>query len=92
MNRDLIRSILNKTPYKLYFGKKPNISHFHIFGCKSFVHNNGKDNLNKFDSKSYEALLIGYSLSNNTFYVFKKRTLKIEESLHVVFDEFYFKW
>ena len=34
MNRALIKPILNKTSYELYFGRKPNISHFHVFGCK----------------------------------------------------------
>ena len=64
MNRELIRSILNKTPYELYFGKKPNISHFCIFGYKCYVYNNGKDNLDKFDSKFDETLFIRYSSSS----------------------------
>ena len=81
MNRALIRPILNKTPYELYFGREPNISHFHVFGCKCFIHNNGKDNLNKFDFESNEALFVSYSLSSKTFHVFNKRTLKIEESM-----------
>jgi len=45
LNRALIRPILKKTPYKLYKGRKPNISHFKVFGCKCFVLNNGKDNI-----------------------------------------------
>lgn len=45
LNRCLIRLILNKTPYELWIGKKPNISYFHPFGCKFFIHNNGKNNL-----------------------------------------------
>ena len=64
MNKALIRPILNKTPYDLYFGRRPNISHHHIFRCKCFVHNNGKDNLDKFDPKSDEAWFLGYSSSS----------------------------
>ena len=60
MNRALIRPILNKTPYELYFGRKPNISHLHI-GYKCYVHNNGKDNLDKFDPKSDKAWFLRYS-------------------------------
>ncbi|KAF1872149.1 hypothetical protein Lal_00033803 [Lupinus albus] len=30
MNKTLLRSILHKTPYKLYKGRKLNISHFHV--------------------------------------------------------------
>ena len=70
MNRVHIRPILNKTPYELYFGRKPNISHFHVFGCKCFVHNNGKDNLDKFDPKSDEAWFLGYSSTSKAFRVY----------------------
>src|ERR1044072_8308269 len=58
---ELARPILKKTPYEIYKGRKPNISHLHVFGCKCFVHNNGKDNLGKFDAKSDEGIFLGYS-------------------------------
>ena len=87
LNRALIRPILKKTPYELYFDRKPNVSHFHIFGCKCFVHNNGKDDLGKFDAKADEALFIGYSSTSKAYRIYNKRTLRIEESIHVVFDE-----
>ena len=88
MNGVLIRDILNIITYELYFWRKPNIPNFYIFGYKYFVHNIGKDNLDKFDSKSDKALFIGYSSSSKDFCIFNKRTLKIEESIHIVFDEF----
>ena len=87
MNRSLIRPILKKTPYELYFGRKPNISNLHIFGCKCFVHNNGKDNLGKFDAKSDEAIFLGYSSTSKAFWVYNKRNLQVEKSIHVVFYE-----
>ena len=88
INRVIIRPILKKTPYELWKGRKPNIGFFHAFGCKCFVLNNGKDNLGKFDSKSDEAIFLGYSMTSKAFRVFNKRTLVVEESVHVVFDEF----
>lgn len=36
LNRILIRPMLNKTPYELLKGRKPNLSHLHVFGCKCF--------------------------------------------------------
>jgi len=87
MNRALIRPILKKTPYELYNGRKPNISHLHVFGCKYFVLNNDKDNLGKFDAKSDEGIFLGYSLHNKTFRIYNKRTMIIEESIHVAFSE-----
>jgi len=40
LNRVLIRPILKKTPYELFKGRKPNVSHLKVFGCKSFILNN----------------------------------------------------
>ena len=49
--------------------------------------NNDKERLEKFDVKSDEAIFFGYSSSSKAFRVFNKRTLVVEESIHVVFDE-----
>jgi len=38
-NRILIRPILNKTPYELWKGRKPNISYFKPFGCECSILN-----------------------------------------------------
>ncbi|KAG5524024.1 hypothetical protein RHGRI_030883 [Rhododendron griersonianum] len=83
----MIRPILNKTPYELWKGRKPNISHFRAFGCKCFVHNNDKDDLGKFDARSDEGIFVGYSTSSKAYRVFNKRTLVVKESVHVAFDE-----
>ncbi|GMI70894.1 hypothetical protein HRI_000758700 [Hibiscus trionum] len=45
INRVMIRPILKKTPFEILKSKKPKISYFQPFGCKCFVLNNGKDNL-----------------------------------------------
>ncbi|XP_075112284.1 uncharacterized protein LOC142182171 [Nicotiana tabacum] len=87
LNRCLIRPILKKTPYVLWKGKRPNISYFHPFGSKCFIHNNGKDNLGKFDPRSDEGIFLGYSKNNRSFRVYKKCTRSVEESVHVIFDE-----
>ena len=86
-NRAMIRSILNKTPYELLRGRKPNISHLRCFGAKCYVHNNGKNWLSKFDPLSDEAVFIGYSNHSKAYRVYNKRTLCVEESIHVIFDE-----
>ena len=86
LNRILLRLILKKTPYELWKNKKSNISYFKIFGCKCFILNT-KDNLGKFDAKSDVGIFIGYSTSSKTFRVFNKRTMVVEESIHVIFYE-----
>jgi len=58
-----------------------------VFGCKCFVLNNNKDSLSKFDAKADEAIFLGYSLQSKAYRVFNKRTLNVEESVHVVCNE-----
>ena len=76
-----------KTPYELWKDKKPNLDYFHAFSCRCFIHNNEKDNLEKFDPKSDEGIFLDYSTSSKTYRIFNKRILVVEENIHVVFDE-----
>ena len=83
INRVLLRPNLNKTPYELLKGHKPNISHLHAFGYKCFILNNGKRALGKFDSKADEGIFLGYSIHSKAFRVFNKYLMQVEESIHV---------
>ena len=47
----------------------------------------GKKNLGKFDAKSDEGIFLGYSLHSKAYRIYNKRTMTIEESIHVSFDE-----
>ena len=55
-------------------------------GDKCFILNT-KDNLGKFDAKADVGIFLGYSTSSKAFRVFNKRTMAIEESIHVIFYE-----
>jgi len=82
LNKVLIRPILKKTPYELLKGRKPNITHLKVFGCKCFILNNGKDNLGKFDSKANESIFLVYSLLGHAYRAYNWRTMLVEESMH----------
>ena len=87
INRVSSRPMLLKTPYELYRGRKPNISHLRSFDCKCFILNNGKHPISKMDAKSDDAIFMGYALNSKAYRVFNKTSLIVEESIHVVFDE-----
>ena len=44
-------------------------------------------NLGNFDAKSDVGIFLGYSTSSKAFRVFNKRTMVVEESIHVIFYE-----
>ncbi|KAI0496428.1 hypothetical protein KFK09_022744 [Dendrobium nobile] len=87
LNRVNVRAKLEKTPYEILKGRTPNLSHLHVFSCKVFIQNNVKSHLEKLDPKSDEGVFLGYSSVGKYFRVFNKRTLVVEETTHVVFDE-----
>src|SRR5437667_3241821 len=86
LNRVLLRPIISKTPYGLYFGYTPKINYFRVFGSKCYILNS-KDYLTKFDPKSDEGVFLGYSTNSKAYRIFNLRSLLVEESLNVSFDE-----
>jgi hypothetical protein len=84
-NRIFLRSILHLTPFELRFGCKPSVSHFRPFGCKCFVLK--CDNLDKFESRSFDGILLGYAPHGRSYRVYNFETNTVVESCDVTFDE-----
>jgi hypothetical protein len=77
---------LNKTPYEVLTGKKPNIKYFWVFGCKCFYLK--KDvHLSKFDSKAIEGIFVGYVAESHAFRIFEKESTRIVEVSNVRFNK-----
>jgi hypothetical protein len=83
-NRIFLRSILHLTPFELRFGRKPSVSHFRTFGCKCFVLKHG--NLDKFESRSFDGILLGYTPHGRSYRVYNFETNTVVESYDVTFD------
>ncbi|GJY87594.1 ribonuclease H-like domain-containing protein, partial [Tanacetum coccineum] len=66
--------------------KPSSISFMRPFGCPLTILNT-LDPLGKFDGKSDEGCLVGYSTTSKAFRVYNKRTKRVEENLHVDFLE-----
>jgi hypothetical protein len=73
------------TPFKLYFNRKPSISHLRPFGCKCFILICG--NLNKFESPSFDGILLGHTPFGRSYRVYNLNTNTVVESCDVTFDE-----
>ncbi|GJZ99674.1 putative ribonuclease H-like domain-containing protein [Tanacetum coccineum] len=86
LNRVLVIKPQNKTPYELLIGNSPSISFMRPFGCPLTILNT-LDSLGKFDGKSDEGYLLGYSTTSKAFRVYNKRTKRVEENLHINFLE-----
>ncbi|GKB33628.1 putative ribonuclease H-like domain-containing protein [Tanacetum coccineum] len=85
-NRVLVIKPHNKTPYKLFLGRKPALNFMRPFGCPVTILNT-IDHLGKFDGKADERFFVGYSTNSKAFRVFNSRTRIVEENVHVQFSE-----
>jgi len=86
-NRSPIRSLKWRTPHEIRSGgHTPDISYFHVFGCKAYVHMH-KDDRKKLDPKAFEATFIGYKPGSKGYRLWDKCTRSVILSRDVKFDE-----
>ncbi|GKB93110.1 putative ribonuclease H-like domain-containing protein [Tanacetum coccineum] len=86
LNRVLVTKPQMKTPYDILMDISPNISFMRPFGCSLTILNT-LDQLGKFDGKSEEGYLLGYSTNSKGFRVYNRVTRKVQDCLHVNFLE-----
>ncbi|WVZ63899.1 hypothetical protein U9M48_013493 [Paspalum notatum var. saurae] len=85
-NRLYPHRLLDKTPYELLNGRKPNISYFWVFGCKCYIYKKCQ-HLGKFQRRCDIGFLLGYSSKSKAYRVFNEATGLVEETYDVEFDE-----
>ena len=86
LNRVQLKKDSNQTPYELWYGYKPNVSYFKLFGRKFNILKESRKG--KLDVKSDEGIFLGYSYRRQAYKCFNLTTHKIIESAHVKIDEF----
>ncbi|KAG7544170.1 Zinc finger CCHC-type [Arabidopsis thaliana x Arabidopsis arenosa] len=86
INRVYVKHGTKTTPYEIWKGKSPNLSHFRVFGCICYILNDNEQ-LEKFGSRSDEGIFMGYSTHSSAYRVYNKRTKVIGDGVNVVFDE-----
>nr|GFB27213.1 hypothetical protein [Tanacetum cinerariifolium] len=85
LNRVLVTSPHNKTPYALLTRNIPSVSHLKPFGCHVTILNTS-DHLGKFDGKADEGYIVGYSASkqHKAFYKAINVVSSISEPLQLL--------
>ena len=72
------------TPFKLLFGRTPDISYFWIFGCHVWKFN---EEAKKWDPKALPMVLIGYEPVSKVYRLWDPKSCKIVVSANVRFTE-----
>ncbi|GIX67464.1 uncharacterized protein CDAR_110431 [Caerostris darwini] len=77
---------LNQTPYELYFGHKPNVSYFRVFGCHVYV-GTPKQLRKKLDLRCKHGIILGYARLTRGYRIWLLEQQKLIETCNVCFDE-----
>jgi len=64
LNRTGVSSVDNKSPFELWFSKKPGIKHLRVIGTTCYVHV-PEQKRRKLDKKALKCVLIGYDGDDN---------------------------
>ena len=85
-NRSPTAILVGKTPYKAFWGDKPNISNLRVFSSQCYVHNNSPTR-QKLDVRAFPAIFIGYSTPSKAWRYYIPSRQKAGTSRNIIFDE-----
>lgn len=86
INRSPSKALLNTTPFEMWSGKRPDLSHLKVFGCIAMVHI-PKEQRKKWDEKSKTKVFVGYAETQKGYRLFDSSSNKITISRDVIFIE-----
>lgn len=84
LNRTGTSTVQDTSPFELWFGKRPKIDHFRVFGSSVFVHI-PKERRRKLDPKANKCIFVGYDNHAKAYRVWNPKSGKIEVVRDVIF-------
>ena len=85
-NRTQTAGIKEATPYEVWYGRKPDLSHLRIFGCAAYALVRDFQR-KKWDSKAQKMIFIGYSRSAKGFRLYDPTSRRVFVRKDVIFNE-----
>ena len=86
LNRTINTQTGTKTPFELWYGKKPSIDHYRVFGSIAYILTD-KKHKTKFQARGRQVRFVGYSSTSKGWRFWDPTSQKIVESSDVIFDE-----
>jgi hypothetical protein len=86
VNRSPTKANGGVTLHEVFYGKKPFVNNFHIFGYVGYIHI-PKEQRTKLEAKSMKCIFVGYDLQSKAYHMYDPSKQKIILTLDVVFDE-----
>jgi len=74
------------TPFEMYYGKKPDLGHLRIFGCRVYAHLE-EEHRKKWDSRTIEGVFFGYYSTAGLYLIFDVNRRVLMKKRDVTFHE-----
>lgn len=86
LNRSPTQSVEGSTPYEVWHGSKPTVSHLRTFGCVAHV-KQGSKRLTKLEDRSTPMVFVGYESGSKAWRFYDPNTRRVHVSRDVLFEE-----
>ena len=86
LNRSPTKSVEGKTPYEVWYGRKPDVSYLRVFGYVAHV-KTVKPHPAKLDDRSTPMVFFGYEPGSAAYRVYDPARQRVHVTRDVVFDE-----
>ena len=81
-----VHMVTRRTPYEMWHGKKPNLTHLRVFGSRVCVKKSG-DRPAKLGHHTFKGIFIGYTATDKNVRYIDLDSGMVKSSHHAVFDE-----
>jgi hypothetical protein len=86
LHNRLVQTVVKKTPYKGYFGFKPDIGHLKLFGSRVCVKCSGNCR-SKLDKHDFKGIFLGYTATDHNIVYLDLDSGLVKWTYHAQFDE-----
>ncbi|XP_071039976.1 uncharacterized protein [Parasteatoda tepidariorum] len=85
-NRSEHKLLEGKTPFEIFYGYKPSVKHFKVFGSLAYAHI-PKVQRNKLQPNAKVGIVTGYAVNTKGYRIYLPKDRKTIETIHVKIDE-----
>lgn len=86
LNRSFTRNLEGRTPYGAWYGGKPDVNFFCVFGCRAYAKET-RPGLKKLDDRSKPMVMLGYEPGSKAYWLYDPAGRRVYVSHHVIFNE-----
>ena len=87
LNRSYTSVVKGKTPFELWYGRKPSLKHLRVFGCKAYAYEANDSKRTKLGVRGNPCIFTGYQENLYGYRLIDAKTHRATTSRHVVFVE-----